>query len=67
MMEEPQTRALIFTSLKVKLKWPRSFSTPSILAVLASEPEKLPCATIPITLLPDQETGCRTDYSCLET
>lgn len=67
MVEEPQTRTLIFTSLKVELKWPRSFSTPSILAVLASEPEKLPCSTVTITLLTDHETVVVEQTSCLET
>lgn len=53
MLEGSQTQALIFTSLKVELKWLRSFSTPGILASLAYAPEKLPGYTVFVSLFTD--------------
>lgn len=49
-------QALMFTSLKVELKWLRSLSTPDILAPLAQEPEKLPHYSVFVSPFTDHET-----------
>lgn len=48
-------QALMFP-LKVELKWLRNFSAPDLLTSLASEPEKLPCYTVFISLFTNHET-----------